>query len=107
MINAWYNENFVNAVKKTGRQKLLMAGIVTDVCLAFPAISATAEGYDVYGILDASGTWGQLIEQASIMRMEQAGVKLKTWISIAAELQRQQVKPWRKCLRNTFPLTAI
>lgn len=78
----------MNAVKKTGRQKLLMAGIVTDVRLAFPAISAVKEGDDVYGILDGSGTWSALMERSSMIRMAQAGVRLTTWIALAAELQR-------------------
>jgi nicotinamidase-related amidase len=56
-INAWDNEDFVAAVKKTGRKKLLIAGISPEVCLAFVSLSARDAGYDVYAVLDASGTW--------------------------------------------------
>jgi len=93
LINAWDDKNFLNAVVKTGRKKLLMAGISTDVCLTFPAISAIAEGYDVYGILDASGTWSPLMEQSAMMRMAQAGVKLISWFAVSAELQRDWALP--------------
>jgi nicotinamidase-related amidase len=86
-INAWDDENFVTAVEKTSRKKLIMAGIVTDVCLAFPAIAATRAGYDVYAVVDASGTWSPLIEQAALFRMSQAGVIPTTWVAITAELQ--------------------
>ena len=64
-INAWGNEDFVKAVKKTGRKKLLIAGIVTDVCIAFPAISALAEGYEVYVVVDASGTFSKSVRSCS------------------------------------------
>jgi nicotinamidase-related amidase len=93
LINAWDDPSFVNAVKKTGRKKLLMAGITTDVYLTFPALQAVAEGFDVYAILDASGTWNSLIEQAAMMRMAQAGVKLTTWVAVSAELQRDWATP--------------
>ncbi|UVI33139.1 isochorismatase family protein [Paenibacillus spongiae] len=102
LINAWDDENFVNAVKKTGRTTLIMAGISTDVCLTFPAIAATADGYDVYGVLDASGTWNALIEQAAMLRMSQAGVKLTTWVSLSAELQRDWSLPTGQALAQTY-----
>ena len=63
-----------------------MAGIVTDVCLMFPAISAVAEGYDVYAVVDASGTWDKVSRDAAIHRMTQAGVKVVTWASVLAEI---------------------
>ena len=55
-INAWDNEEFVRAVKRTGRRQLILAGVVTDVCVTFPALSALAEGYEVFVVTDASGT---------------------------------------------------
>ncbi|UVI33138.1 isochorismatase family protein [Paenibacillus spongiae] len=81
---------------------VLMAGISTDVCLTFPAIAATADGYDVYGVLDASGTWNALIEQAAMLRMSQAGVKLTTWVSLSAELQRDWSLPTGQALAQTY-----
>src|SRR6478672_13182118 len=58
-INAWDNEDFVKAVKQTGRKQLIMAGIVTDVCVAFPTLSALKEGYQVFVVADASGTFSK------------------------------------------------
>lgn len=90
-INAWGNEDFVKAVKKTGRKKLLIAGIVTDVCVAFPTISALAEGYEVYVVVDASGTFNKSVREAALMRMSSAGAVLINWFALASELQRD----WR------------
>ncbi|WP_316505737.1 isochorismatase family protein [Nitrosopumilus sp.] len=90
-INAWDNAEFKQAIESTGRKKIIMAGIVTDVCLTFPAISAVAEGYDVYAVIDASGTWDSIISQAAMHRMTQAGVKVVTWAAVLAEIMRD----WR------------
>ena len=87
LVNSWDDPAFVEAVEKTGRRKLIMAAITTDVCLAFPAISACGAGYDVYAVLDASGTWNTLVENAAIARMSQAGVIPTSWVAIGAELQ--------------------
>jgi nicotinamidase-related amidase len=57
VVNAWDEPRVHDAVARTGRQKLLIGGITTHVCLAFPAMSAVADGYDVFALLDASGTW--------------------------------------------------
>ena len=85
-INAWDNAEFVAAVERLGRKKLLIAGISTEVCLAFVSLSAVAAGYDVYGVLDASGTWNSLVEQAAIARLVQAGIVPITWVAVGAEL---------------------
>jgi len=85
-INAWDNRDFVAAVEKTGRKKLLIAGISTEVCLAFVALSAKGAGYDVYAVIDASGTWNKLVEDVAIARMIQAGIKPITWVAAGAEL---------------------
>jgi len=85
-INAFDNEDFAAAVKATGRKKLIIAGISTEVCVAFCALSARALGYDVYAALDSSGTWSKLVEDAAIARMSQAGVVPMTWVGIGAEL---------------------
>ena len=90
-INAWDHEDFVHEVKKTGRPKLIIAGVSTDVCLAFAAISAVNDEFDVYAVLDASGTWSPLVAQVATLRMMQAGVIPITWVAVAAELQ----KDWR------------
>jgi nicotinamidase-related amidase len=90
-INAWDNEDFVAAIKKTGRKQLIIAGVVTDVCVAFPALSAIAEGFDVFVVTDASGTFDKTVQQAAWARMNAAGVQLMNWFSVACELHRD----WR------------
>lgn len=102
LINAWDDDVFVEAVKRTGRTKLIMAGIVTDVCLAFPAIAAVKAGFDVYAVVDASGSWSKLLEDAAMHRMSQAGVITTNWAAIAAELQRDWALPTGQALGGVF-----
>tara|TARA_R110002096_G_scaffold427766_3_gene638762 strand:+ start:493 stop:1119 length:627 start_codon:yes stop_codon:yes gene_type:complete len=90
-INAWDNEDFVKAVKDTGKKQLIIAGVVTEVCVAFPALSALAEGYDVFVVTDASGTFNELTRHSAWDRMSQAGAQLMTWFGLACELHRD----WR------------
>ncbi|MDO5639149.1 MAG: isochorismate family cysteine hydrolase YcaC [Neisseria sp.] len=90
-INAWDNEDFLAAVKATGKKQLIIAGVVTEVCVAFPALSAIAEGYDVFVITDASGTFNEITRDAAWRRMEAAGVQLMSWFGAACELHRD----WR------------
>lgn len=90
-INAWDNAEFKEAVKATGKKKLIIAGVSTDVCVLFPALSAIAEGYDVYAVIDASGTWSEIAQATTIARLTQAGVKVTSWMSVSAELQND----WR------------
>lgn len=90
-INAWDNEDFVNAVKATGKKQLIIAGVVTEVCVTFPVLSALAEGYDVFVITDASGTFNSMTQQAAWSRMAHAGAQLMTWFGAAGELHRD----WR------------
>jgi nicotinamidase-related amidase len=90
-INAWDNEEFVAAIKATGKKQLIIAGVVTEVCVAFPALSALEEGYDVFVVTDASGTFNDLTRHSAWSRMEQAGAQLMTWFAVACELHRD----WR------------
>lgn len=90
-INAWDNEDFVQAVKDAGNSQVLIAGVVTDVCVAFPALSAIEAGYDVFVVTDASGTFNPTVRAAAWDRMSQAGVQLMNWFSVAGELHRD----WR------------
>src|SRR5690606_19203714 len=85
-INAWDNEDFVKAIKATGRKQLIIAGVVTEVCVAFPALSAIEEGYDVFVVTDASGTFNMTTREAAWSRMASAGVQLMTWFGVACEL---------------------
>lgn len=90
-INAWDNEDFVKAVKATGKKQLIIAGVVTEVCVAFPALSAIEEGFDVFVVTDASGTFNKTTRDASWARMQAAGAQLMTWFALACELHRD----WR------------
>lgn len=90
-INAWDNEEFLAAVKATGKKQLIIAGVVTEVCVAFPVLSALEAGYEVFVCTDASGTFNQTTREASWSRMEQAGAQLMTWFAIGCELHRD----WR------------
>ena len=90
-INAWDNEDFVKAIKATGRKQIIIAGVVTDVCVAFPTLSALAEGFDVFVVTDASGTFNAMTRDAAHNRMSQAGAQLMTWFGVACELHRD----WR------------
>ncbi len=92
-INSWDDPDFKAAVEATGRKKLIMAGVTTDVCLYFPVISALAEGYDVYAVYDASGCWDMMSQLTSCMRLQQAGAIVCNWTVIAAMLQRDWRRP--------------
>ncbi len=95
-INAWDNDDFVKAIEKTGRKQLIIAGVVTDVCVAFPALSAIEAGYDVFVVTDASGTFNTTVQQAAWQRMSAAGVQLMNWFSVACELHRD----WRNDMQG-------
>lgn len=90
-INAWDNADFVQAVKATGKKQLLIAGVVTEVCVAFPALSALEEGFEVFVVTDASGTFNALTRDSAWDRMSAAGAQLMTWFAVACELHRD----WR------------
>lgn len=90
-INAWDNEDFVKAVKATGKKQLIIAGVVTEVCVAFPALSALEEDFEVFVITDASGTFNHLTRDSAWDRMSNAGAQLMTWFGMACELHRD----WR------------
>jgi nicotinamidase-related amidase len=101
-INAWDNEDFVNAIKATGKQQLIIAGVVTEVCVAFPALSALEEAFDVFVITDASGTFNELTRDAAWDRMSSAGAQLMTWFGAACELHRD----WRNDIEGLGTLFA-
>lgn len=91
-VNAWEEPEFVKAVAATGRKKLIMAGLWTDVCLAYPAIEAEKNGYDVYVPEDTVGSITQLSHDNGMRRMEKAGVERITWNVVPAELQRDHAR---------------
>ena len=90
-INAWDNEDFVKAVKATGKKQLIIAGVVTEVCVAFPALSALEEDFEVFIVTGASGTFNHLTRDSAWSRMTQAGAQLMTWFGVSCELHRD----WR------------
>lgn len=105
-INAWDNEDFVKAVKATGRKQLIIAGVVTDVCVSFPTLSALEEGYDVFVVTDASGTFNTTVQQAAWNRMSQAGAQMMNWFAVACELQgdwRNDMEGLATLLSNHLP----
>lgn len=91
-VNAWEEPEFVAAVAATGRKKLIMGGLWTDVCLAYPAIEAEAAGYDVYVPEDAVGSFTQTSHENGMRRMIAAGVEPITWNVVPAELQRDHAR---------------
>ena len=101
-INAWDNEEFVKAVKATGKKQLIIAGIVTEVCVAFPTLSALEEGYEVFVITDASGTFNEITRHSAWDRMSSAGAQLMTWFGAACELHRD----WRNDVEGLGTLFA-
>ena len=87
-MNSWDDKNFVAAIEKTGRKKIVLAGLWTQVCVAFPAIQALHDGYEVYVVEDLCGDLNESIHAAAMRRAEQAGAKPTTWIQVMLEWQR-------------------
>jgi nicotinamidase-related amidase len=101
-INAWDNAEFVQAVKATGRTQIILAGIVTDVCVAMPALSAIEQGFEVFIVVDACGTFSPAVRDAAHRRMTAAGAQLINWFALACELQRD----WRNDIEGLATLFA-
>lgn len=85
------NEDFVKAIEATGKKQVVISGVLTEICVAFPALSLIERGYEVFVITDASGTFNVGTREAAHKRMAAAGVQLLNWVAAAAELQRD----WR------------
>ncbi|MCF7643793.1 hydrolase [Bacillus subtilis] len=101
-INAWDNEDFVKAVKATGKKQLIIAGVVTEVCVAFPALSALTEDFEVFVVTDASGTFNEITRHSAWDRMSANGAQLMTWFGLACELHRD----WRNDVEGLGTLFA-
>jgi nicotinamidase-related amidase len=86
--NAWEDGDFLAAVRATGRRKLIMCALWTEICMAFPALDAMREGYEVYPVVDAIGGTSEEAHRAGIERVVQAGAHPITWVALAVELQR-------------------
>jgi nicotinamidase-related amidase len=92
-VNAWHDDRVRTAVEATGRKKLIIAGLSLEVCAALPAIAATAEGYDAYVAVDASGTFSQTKREAGLLRMQQAGVILSDYATLGVEMLADNASP--------------
>lgn len=92
-INVWDSPDFVSAVEATGRKTLILAGTLTSVCMAFPSISAVADGYKVYAVVDASGNWSKMATDLTVARIMQAGVIPIDTVAVISELQKTWNRP--------------
>ena len=88
VVNAWEQEEFRAAVEATGRRKLIMGGLWTEVCLVFPALDLLREGYEVYALSDASGGTSVDAHERGMQRVIQAGAAPVTWEAVMAEIGR-------------------
>jgi nicotinamidase-related amidase len=103
VINAWRWPEFREAVDSLERKKLIIAGMTDATCLQFPALDAILEGFEVHGVIDASGAVSKLEREATISVLSQAGVKIRNWWSVAAELQAD----WRRDEAKGWPMAMI
>jgi len=105
-VNAWDNELFVKTVRDTGRKTLIMAGVWTSVCVMFPALDATAAGYKVYAVIDASGDPSEMASQVSVARFVQGGVIPTSTNSVLSEVHRTWNRPEAAELAKLYALVA-
>ena len=108
-MNSWEDPDFRTSVQKTGRRKLILAGLWTEVCVAFPALDALREGYEVYVVADAIGGVSRVSHDSAMERMVRAGAVPITVLGLACELQRDWGRPeanrLRAILREYFSTT--
>jgi nicotinamidase-related amidase len=98
-MNSWEDPDFRAAVERTGRKKLVIAGLWTEVCVAFPTLDALREGYDVFVVADAIGGVSRVAHESAMQRMIQAGATPITVLGLACELQRDWGRPEANRLR--------
>ena len=87
-LNSWEDADFLAAVRATGRRKLILCALWTEICMTFPALDALREGYDVYPVVDAIGGTSEEAHRAGLERVVQAGGRPISWVALACELQR-------------------
>src|SRR5580693_3082736 len=92
-VNAWDDPKVAAAIEATGRKKLIIAGLSLEVCAAFPAITAIGKGYEAYVPVDACGTFSQAKHEAGLLRMQQAGVILSDYATLAIEILKDNGRP--------------
>jgi nicotinamidase-related amidase len=106
-INVWDSPEFVAAVKETGRGTLVIAATITSVCMAFPSISAVHDGYKVFAVIDASGTYSKMAQEITMARIVQAGVVPIDTAGVCSEIQQTWNRPdaeqWAAAYSAVFP----
>jgi nicotinamidase-related amidase len=101
-MNSWEDPDFRGAVERTQRKKLILAGLWTEVCVAFPALDALREGYEVFVVADAIGGVSRAAHDSAMQRMTQAGAVPITVLGLACELQRDWGRPGADRLRGVM-----
>jgi nicotinamidase-related amidase len=105
-VNAWDNEAFVKAVRDTGKKTLIMAGVWTSVCVMFPALDATAAGFKVYAVIDASGDPSEMASRTTLARFVQGGVVPTTANAVICEIHRTWNRPEAAELAQLYTMVA-
>jgi nicotinamidase-related amidase len=105
-VNAWDNDDFVNAVRATGKKTLIMAGVWTSVCVMFPALDAKAAGYKVYAVMDASGDPSEMASRTTLARFTQSGVVPTSTNAVLSETHRTWNRPEAAELAKLYALAA-
>jgi nicotinamidase-related amidase len=105
-VNAWENEDFVNAVRATGKKTLIMAGVWTSVCVMFPALDAKEAGFNVYAVIDASGDPSEMVSRTTLARFTQAGVIPTTANAVICEIHRTWNRPEAAELAKLYTIVA-
>jgi len=105
-VNAWDNEAFVKAVRDTGKKTLIMAGVWTSVCVMFPALGATAAGFKVYAVMDASGDPSEMASRTTLARFVQGGVVPTTANAVICEIHRTWNRPEAAELAQLYTMVA-
>jgi nicotinamidase-related amidase len=105
-VNAWDNEDFVKAVRATGKKTLIMAGVWTSVCVMFPALDAKAAGFKVYAVIDASGDPSEMVSRTTLARFAQAGVVPTTANAVICEIHRTWNRPEAAELAKLYMIVA-
>ena len=105
-VNAWDNEDFVKTVRATGKKTLIMAGVWTSVCVMFPALDATAAGFKVYAVMDASGDPSELASRTTLARFIQAGIIPTSTNAVLSETHRTWNRPEAAELAKLYALVS-
>jgi nicotinamidase-related amidase len=105
-VNAWDSEAFVKAVRDTGKKTLIMAGVWTSVCVMFPALDATAAGFKVYAVMDASGDPSEMVSRTTLARFVQGGVVPTTVNAVVSEIHRTWNRPEAAELAQLYTMYA-